>query len=57
MSPEPKDLSFQLRNLPFLHTQYKPCKATIVSAGMSVTFELAGFFKTPGTRSLKSALS
>ena len=29
MSPFPRDMSFQLHNLPFLHTQYKPCKATI----------------------------
>jgi len=28
--------------------QYKPCKATIVSAGMQCTFELAAFFDTAG---------
>ena len=48
MEARPRNLSFRLRNLPFLHTQYKPCKATIVSAGMQCTFELAAFFDTAG---------
>jgi hypothetical protein len=45
---KPRNLSFRLHNLPFLRTQYKPCKATILSAGMQCEFELAAFIQAPG---------
>jgi len=48
MSAEPRNMSFRLRNLPWMHAQYTPSRATIVSAGMLCKFELAAFINEPG---------